>query len=217
MTQPVGQLTRLALAFHGMKNTERRSTSIDKLLTASLALLCEKGYARFRSADVAELSGLSHGSVFRYFPTKMALIQAALERSLSEHLQRLADAFASLPPEHRTRRSVMLTLWEVLSHREFAWTYELYAAAAHDEELRTTLSEVLLKHRVQVDELSIVVGAEMGVPPGDVVNAVNVVLWSMQGLVLNDLATGPSGREEALISYLEWLADTSYRAPSATT
>jgi AcrR family transcriptional regulator len=193
-----------------MKNTERRSTSIDKLLAASLELLCEKGYARFRSAEVAERSGMSQGSVFRYFPTKMALIEASLERSLADHLERLASVFASLPAEQRSRRTLMLNLWAVLSHREFAWTYEVYAAAAHDDELRTTLSDVLLKHRVNVDELSMSLATDMGVHPRDVANAVNVVLWAMQGLVLNDLATGPSGREEHLITYLEWLADTSY-------
>jgi AcrR family transcriptional regulator len=193
-----------------MKNAERRSTSIDKLLTASLDLLSEKGYARFRSADVADRSGLSQGSVFRYFPTKMALIEASLERSLAEHLARLADAFASLTPDQRSRRALMVNLWRVLAHREFAWTSELYAAAAHDDELRATLSRVLTKHRVQVDELAMVVAADMGIPPSDITNAVNVVLWSMQGLVLNDLATGPSGREDQLITYLEWLAETSY-------
>jgi AcrR family transcriptional regulator len=198
-----------------VKNAERRSTSIDRVLGASVELLAEKGYSGFRSADVAELSGLSQGTVFRYFPTKLELVSASLERSLADHLTRIADSIAAIAPAERNRKTMMATLWEVLASPDFAWTYELYAAAALDPELNGALTSVLKKHRENVDSVVSFIAADMAVgDDASLHKAVNLVLWSMQGLVLNDLAIGPSGRHEELIEYLSWLADVAYgKAP----
>jgi AcrR family transcriptional regulator len=194
-----------------MRNVDRRSGSIEKLLLAALAVLEEGGYARFRVADVSTRSNTSQGLLFRYFPTKNDLVAAALERALGDHLDRLANAFAVLSEKPFTRRDIMESLWEVLNHPELRWTYELYAAAGHDGVLRSAVSPVLEHHSTRIDDVAESFAATTGVlPVKDVHDAVNLVTWSLQGVVLNSLARELEGREVALISYLDALAEAMY-------
>ena len=114
-------------------------------------MLQDGGYARFRPADVGKRCGLSNGLVFKYFPTKLDLVAAALERSLSEHFSRLVQAVQDLPVSLVQRRTVMSKMWDVLSHPELRWTYELYAASAHDAVLHAKLRDVIMRHGSTVD------------------------------------------------------------------
>ncbi len=197
-----------------MRNEERRATSIDRLLGATVELLQERGYAQFRPADVGQRCGLSSGLVFKYFPTKLDIVTAALERSLTEHLERVGEAMKALPIDQVTRRHLFDLLWGVFSHPDLRWTFELYGAAAHDIELRNKLAPVLKSHGSAVDEFAAYFAAQSGVvTPEDAQIAVNLLTWTMQGLVLNDMARGGhSGREIDLISYLDRLADALYGA-----
>jgi AcrR family transcriptional regulator len=197
-----------------MRNSERRAIKVDVLLTASLAQLQEVGYARFRTADVSKRSGLSEGALFRYFPTKLELVAASLERALQEHLQRLVDQFIALNGE-RSRRSLMTLSWEVLSHPELQWTYGLYAAAATETNLANAIREVLETNSDRIDDAVHAVVTENGdFPATDVANIVNLVTWVMQGLALSDMARGATNRQVELINFLEFLANTTYPLPT---
>lgn len=61
----------------------------DRLLDATIRCLAEHGYAATTTRRVAELAGVSQGAQQHYFPTKSALVEAALQR-LMDRL--LADA-----------------------------------------------------------------------------------------------------------------------------
>ena len=117
-----------------MKNTERRALSLDKVLEASRLTLEGVGYNRMRTADVAKRSGMSEGTLFRYFPTKYDLTRASLQLALDRHTGRLLESI-SLLPQPVERRQLLDTLWDLLSHHEMAWTYELFAASYSDPEM----------------------------------------------------------------------------------
>jgi AcrR family transcriptional regulator len=193
-----------------MKNSERRVIKVDLLLKASLAQLQDVGYARFRTADVSNRSGLTEGALFRYFPTKLNLVTASLERTLQDHLQRLVDQFVVLDGDLH-RRSLMTLLWEVLSHPELVWTYGLYAAAATEPALANAIRPVLEKHSEHIDcAVHAVVAESAVVPVDDVANIVNMVTWVMQGLALSEMGRGASNRQVELIDFLEKLGDAAY-------
>jgi AcrR family transcriptional regulator len=195
-----------------VRNSDRRSTSIDRLLGATVELLQRCGYARFRPADVGARCGLSSGLVFKYFPTKLDIVSAALERALDEHLVRVGEAMDALQKEDLTRRHLFEMIWEALSHPEFRWTYELYGAAAHDPELREKIAPVLRSHGTAIDEFAAHFAIVSGVvSKEDAENAANLLIWTMQGLVLNDMARGDhNGRQRDLIDYLDRISESMY-------
>ncbi len=172
----------------------------------------ERGYAQFRPADVGAKCGLSSGLVFKYFPTKLDIVAAALERTLEEHLARLGEAMLALPQRELTRIHLFDLLWGALSHPQFLWTYELYGAAAHDAELRHKIAPVIKSHSSAIDDFAADFAATSGVvSKEDATDATNLLVWTMQGLVLNDMARGGhSGREVELIDFLDRIGTAMY-------
>ncbi len=200
-----------------MKNTERRALSLDKVLEASRLTLEGVGYNRMRTADVAKRSGMSEGTLFRYFPTKYDLTRASLELALSRHMTRLIETVGSLQ-QPVVRRELLSTLWSLLSHHELAWTYELFAASYSDIELRAAIAPTLNAHSEEVDKLAVVVLRDLaGIDPKDALMAINLSTWAMQGLVLRNMGRGQQESHEPLLDYIEFLAQKTYGTPTPAT
>jgi AcrR family transcriptional regulator len=70
------------------------STSIDKLIETTQALLWERGYVGTSPRAIQDRAGVGQGSMYHHFRTKAALAQAAEERSaadLIEEVRQLLD------------------------------------------------------------------------------------------------------------------------------
>jgi AcrR family transcriptional regulator len=194
-----------------VRTPHRREATIERLLTATVELLEEGGYSLFRPADIGLRCGLSNGLIFKYFPTKLDIVAAALERTFAAHLVRIMDSIGALPEHERNRRNLFELLWDVLSHPSMRWTYEIYGASAHDEDLHKKLQPVFTGHGGAIDEFTYEYLRDSHmVDSADSRMSVNLLTWAMQGLVLNDLARGYSGREHELFDYLERLANALY-------
>ncbi len=81
---------------------ERSQATVEAILTATAHILTESGYDRFNTNRVAELAGVSIGSLYQYFPNKEALILALAEQHALEmvalaqhHLEELEDCSIS--------------------------------------------------------------------------------------------------------------------------
>jgi AcrR family transcriptional regulator len=194
-----------------VKNEDRRARTIACIVDASAELLREVGYSRFRTVEVSKRSHTSEGTLFRYFPTKLDLISATLDRTLNDHVTRLIDEFALQPRPLEIRRMLWM-LWRLLSHEELLWTYELFSAASTDVELQQTVGPVFDAHSAIVDAATLGVVAELGVPAEDGIKAINLATWSMQSLIIRDLGHGDSGAQERLVNFLATLVDRAYDA-----
>ena len=64
---------------------ERSKETVRALVTAAARILEHDGYARANVNRIAELAGVSVGSLYQYFPTKDALV-AAVARKLSDDM-----------------------------------------------------------------------------------------------------------------------------------
>ncbi|MEV1176775.1 TetR family transcriptional regulator [Nonomuraea sp. NPDC049784] len=70
----------------------------DQILTAAQDVLRRYGPAKATVVDVARALGVSHGSVYRHFPSKAALREAVTQRWLDESHAELASVLASGAP-----------------------------------------------------------------------------------------------------------------------
>jgi len=72
---------------------QARSTArLTALLDAAAAVVDEIGFERLTTAMVAERAGASIGTVYRYFPDRITLLQALGARNLDRVLTRVSDA-----------------------------------------------------------------------------------------------------------------------------
>jgi AcrR family transcriptional regulator len=74
---------------------QARSTArLSTLLDAAAEVVDEIGYERMTTAMVAERAGASIGTVYRYFPDRIAVLQSLGARSLGHFLERVRPAMA---------------------------------------------------------------------------------------------------------------------------
>jgi AcrR family transcriptional regulator len=78
---------------------QARSTArLGTLLDAAAAIVDQVGYERLTTAMVSERAGASIGTVYRYFPDRIALLQALGARNLDRVLARAGDEI--IDPKH---------------------------------------------------------------------------------------------------------------------
>src|SRR5262249_1586457 len=63
---------------------ERSRLTVDALLEATARILVKEGYDRASTNRIAELAGVSIGSLYQYFPSKEALVAAVIDRHTQE-------------------------------------------------------------------------------------------------------------------------------------
>jgi AcrR family transcriptional regulator len=70
------------------KPKQARSVSaVDAILTATTWVLAERGFARTTTNEIAEVAGVNVGTLYRYFPSKDAIIGELIEREARATLQ----------------------------------------------------------------------------------------------------------------------------------
>lgn len=91
---------------------QARSTArLTALLDAAAAAIDELGYERLTTAMVAERAGASIGTVYRYFPDRIAVLQALAARNLERILAGIQEAVSDT--RNGTWREVVIACFDV--------------------------------------------------------------------------------------------------------
>jgi AcrR family transcriptional regulator len=172
-------------------------------MEATVDCLVEHGWAGTTTTLVAQRAGVSRGGQLFHFPTKAALVLAALthlaERR-AEDLRAEAEALHAQTPEGRVSRVVDL-LAAAFTGPLFVAALELWVAARTDADLRRALVPLEARigrdmHRLAVSLL----GADESRP--GVREAVQATLDLLRGLGVANLLTDDTYRRDAVLA--EW-------------
>jgi AcrR family transcriptional regulator len=79
---------------------ERSAARIDALLDAAAEVVDEIGFDRLTTAMVAERADASIGTVYRYFPDRIVLLQALRDRALQRYRAAVVDGIHAATPDH---------------------------------------------------------------------------------------------------------------------
>lgn len=82
----------------------------DRLVDAVIAILLQDGFEGVSVRKVATRAGVSIGAVQHHFPTKDAMLNAAMDRASTEFEQRLAEVLPSQPSAQDALRAVTVQL-----------------------------------------------------------------------------------------------------------
>jgi AcrR family transcriptional regulator len=121
---------------------ERASAMRHRLLEATIDCLVDHGYAGTSTTRVVERAGVTRGAQVHHFPTKAALVAAAI-RHLAD--KRAELAFAELDRIKQAPDpvdSALDLMWDLHQGPVFHATVELWVAARTDPELHSQLSMV---------------------------------------------------------------------------
>ncbi len=109
---------------------QRRSQqTVAAILEATGRILVDEGYDKLNTNRVAEVAGVSIGSLYQYFPNKQALVLALAESHLGREIERLAGMTAELQelPLPQATRKCIRALFEA-----FTVDVELHRALVTD-------------------------------------------------------------------------------------
>ncbi len=92
---------------------QARSTArLATLLDSAAAVIDEIGYEKLTTAMVAERAGASIGTVYRYFPDRIAVLQSLASRNLERLMVRVSEKLSRA--EHASAQDALLAVVDVM-------------------------------------------------------------------------------------------------------
>lgn len=168
------------------QNEQLRAGRRQAILQAAVPMFARNGFDGTSTAEVAKAAGVSHGTIFSYFPTKEALFHAAVTAPLAPSLELVRGLLgAPTPPEARVEMlaQVMLTSYA----REEAYLRLVQYVSGLRDRFPEAAVDLLAFVGATVDALAAVIteGQAAGrFHPGDPVRQAHYFYALIQGLGL---------------------------------
>ncbi len=173
-----------------------------RILDAAMRLLAEVGYAQANNGIVAEAAGLTRGAMLYHFPTREALVEAAIAYIQAQRARLFQAAAAAAPGGADRTDHAIDSYWRLLREPAFVAFAELECAARTDPMVRERLAPAQdAFDRAQVGE-----GLFNLVQAGDGPRfqaSRDLARFMLEGLSRARLADDADGRTERLLAVVK--------------
>jgi AcrR family transcriptional regulator len=191
-----------ALAAPRRTQAERREGTRQKLLDATVGCLVEVGSARTTTILVAQRAGCSQGALFKHFPSKGALLGAAVESLFPRLIAEYRTVLRRLPTEGDRAQGAVELLWELYQRPELQVAVELFAAARTDPELADVLAQVNPPHRERLRAAARELFPEAAANSPGFEALVELTLYTVQGLAVERMSQPTSHAHRQVLDML---------------
>ncbi len=180
---------------------DRSRATRQRLLGSTVSCLAEHGWSAATVSVIAADAGISRGALQHHFPTREALVVAALEYMFEE---RIALVERTAPPTGvgaERVHTVVRTLVDTYTGDLFRAALHAWTAAAADEQVREVIAPLERRFARAVHALAV---RHLGVDDEDphVRTLIQATLDMGRGLALADLLTDDSKRRHRVV--LAW-------------
>ena len=176
---------------------ERSAARIDALLDAAAAVVDEIGFDRLTTAMVAERAGASIGTVYRYFPDRIVLLQALRDRALLRYRRSVVAAIHAQGPEHWWNAvECAIDAFVEMFRREPGFRIIRFT----DAERSGVPEDEIVRDASFASQFAEILSEEYGLPAGgDLAFRLEVVVEMMDALINRAFLDDPAG-DESFIS-----------------
>jgi AcrR family transcriptional regulator len=180
------------------RQQERSHSTRQRLLDSTVGALVELGWSGTTTTVVAERAGVSRGAQLHHYPTKAALVVAAVEHLAERRAAELRAEAAALPRGRRRVGRTVDLLAGLFTGPLFVAALEVWVAARTDEALRAVLVPVEARFGREMHRLTVeMLGADESRP--GVRETVQATLDLLRGLGVAALLTDDSARRARLL------------------
>lgn len=160
---------------------QRRTETIAKILDASITCLCEMGYAKASTIQIARCAGISQGAIFRHFENRVALMDATGVEVARRFLEMLPEALdgADDPSTRRERGWRFLRL--MCEHPNYRAMHELTDGARSDPALAERLAPTWMTLVARLSDAAWELGWPDNLSRADVEGHVFFAFWMWDG------------------------------------
>jgi AcrR family transcriptional regulator len=184
---PLKSARRLLAPPRRRTQAERTAETRLRILKAAANLIRRRGYARFRTAEVAAEAGLSRGAQLHHFPTKDSLVVATLEY-VFEQAQILSRRRAAAVNRPRDLiEAVIEDAKEFFFSEHFMVAIDIVLSTSTDQAVRKQVLDISRKARRPVERAWSEALAASGVPPSVAADLVALTLGVVRGMALRTL------------------------------
>ena len=187
---------------------ERSRLTRHRLLDATVTCLIRYGWSGTTTTVVAETAGVSRGAQLHHFPTKTALVLAAVEYLTDRRASEIRHETRALPTSVDQRvETVVDLLGASFTGPLYHAALEVWVAARTDDALRSALVPLEAKIGRELFRLTAtLLGADVSRP--DVRDAIQATLELLRGLgVANLLGTDAHRSQDVLRGWSRHLTD----------
>jgi AcrR family transcriptional regulator len=180
---------------------ERSRATQQRLLDATVDCLVEHGWARTTTTLIADRAGVSRGAQLHHYPTKTALVLAAITHLSQRRAAELTAEAASLraEPPHERVGHVVDMLAAAFTGPLFVAALELWVAARTDPDLRAALVPLEARIGREMHRIAVTLLDADEARPG-VRQTVQATLDLLRGLGVANLLTDDAQRRDALLA-----------------
>jgi AcrR family transcriptional regulator len=176
---------------------ERSRATQQRLLEATVECLIEHGWSGTTTTLVAEKAGVSRGAQLHHYPTKAALVLAAVEHLAARRADEIRAEAAGLPVRRLDRAVALLAA--AFTGPLYVAALEVWVAARTDPPLRAALVPLEARVGREMHRLAVDLLAADETQPG-VREAVQATLDLLRGLGVANLLSDDTARRRAILA-----------------
>jgi AcrR family transcriptional regulator len=176
---------------------ERSRATQQRLLEATVDCLVEHGWAGTTTTLVAEKAGVSRGAQLHHYPTKAALVLAAVEHLAARRAEEIRAEAAGLPVRRLDRAVALLAT--AFTGPLYVAALEVWVAARTDPPLRAALVPLEARVGRELHRLAVELLEADEARPG-VREAVQATLDLLRGLGVANLLSDDTPRRTTILA-----------------
>jgi AcrR family transcriptional regulator len=166
---------------------ERSAQMQRRILEAASEVIRKRGYARFRTAEVARVARVSRGAQLHHFPTKKALVVATLRHVFEQALQVSRRRASSVPSSRDTFESIIDDAREFFFGEHFFIAIDIVLSTSNDRRMRNQITSISRNARLPVEKAWCDALIAAGVPSDVAAELLALTLSIVRGLSIRTL------------------------------
>ena len=185
-------------------NAERRATTRDKILAATVRSLNDVGYAQTSTVRVAAEADVARGSLLHQFPTRIDLILAVAQHVTICQRDYIRAGYAKLPAGRERYVGSIDVTWQAYQLPESRALLEIIIATRHDPELadRIPVFAEAFEARVVRGAHRFAEASGLRDDLGEAAVERRLILVALRGLAVETMLSGERANPDAIIALL---------------
>jgi AcrR family transcriptional regulator len=189
----------VSLGWQAQKSASTRNLIIE----AAIKCFVELGYARTTTTVIAEKAGLSRGAMLHHFPSKIAVVRAAVEHLHAKRLRAFRKSMAKPAGAGDHVRQGVDAYWSHVKHPMFVAFFELAVASRTDPELASILRPVQESFDREWHDTALDLFPEWRGKGDKFDLALDLSRYVLEGMAISFLTHKETERDKRVLRYLE--------------
>ncbi len=182
---------------------QKSASTRTQIVEAAISCFIESGYSRTTTTLISEKAGLSRGAMLHHFPSKLAVVRAAVEYLHAKRLRAFRKAVSKpLVDGDHVRQSVE-AYWGHVRHPIFVAFFELAVAARTDKELAEILRPAQEAFEREWYQAAVDLFPEWRGRGEKFDLALDLARYVLEGMAITFLTHKENERDKRVIEYLD--------------